>query len=166
MTTPSYQQPRKNHYSFQKDHPIAERCEQAVATRLEALFEVKLLSRNNDNRYDLLFECPDGTHLTVEVKQDFSCERTGNVGVEYECRGKPSGIAVSQATHYAYVVHRPDGECHLYMAPTKVLKKLIEEKRYFRTVTGGDPGSNSKNYLFKLDVFTRSFTDLGAIRTN
>lgn len=60
---------------------------------------------NNDNKYDIEFK-KDNKSVFVEVKQDFSCFRTGNVGVEYSCRGKPSGISVSKADFYIYKIHQ------------------------------------------------------------
>lgn len=60
---------------------------------------------NNDNKYDLEFQ-KDGKNIFVEVKQDFSCFKTGNIGVEYSCRGKLSGILVSEANYYIYKIHQ------------------------------------------------------------
>ncbi len=39
---------------------------------------------------------------TVEVKSDRGATTTGNVFVEYEYRGRPSGIAVTQADWWAF----------------------------------------------------------------
>jgi len=149
-----------NHYDFKKDLPIAQACEAEVAARLVELFDCEFLGDNNDNRYDLAFRTAKGRR-TVEVKQDFTCAKTGNVGVEFSCRGKPSGIATSKADYYAYVVHTPRSGRRLYFAPTRALKDLIASESYHRTVNGGDPGSNSLNHLFRLSVFAEAFDDLG-----
>jgi len=58
-------------------------------------------SENNDNKYDLLF-VKDGKDKTVEIKQDFTSKRTGNIGVEVETRGKASGIKTSKSDMYIY----------------------------------------------------------------
>lgn len=60
---------------------------------------------NNDIKYDLEFN-KDGKSYFVEVKQDFSCFRTGNIGVEYSCRGKISGILASKSDFYIYKIHQ------------------------------------------------------------
>lgn len=63
---------------------------------------------NSDFRYDLkigqgyetkLFELL-GTE--IEVKRDFKCLETKNIYVEYQSRGKLSGISTSQAKWWAY----------------------------------------------------------------
>jgi hypothetical protein len=77
----------------------------------------KFIKENNDNKYDLLFE-KNGREVKIEVKQDFSCYRTGNVGVEYHCRGKNSGIFTSEADFYIYKLHQN----------TKYIRKTKKEK--------------------------------------
>jgi len=136
------------YYDFNKDLPIANKTEKEVGEIL-ASKGAKIISYNNDNKYDILMEYK-GKRTTVEVKEDFTCEKTGNVGLEFSCRGKDSGIECSQADFYVYKIHQPDHQIHFYMMKTKDLKDLINHKFYHATVNGGDPGSNSLNYLFKL----------------
>lgn len=138
---------------FLADYKHAEVCEKEVAAVLvkQGLSEVEF---NNDNRFDIKGKF-NGETVYIEVKQDFTCQRTGNVGLEFSCRGKDSGINASKADIYAYKLHLPDGRTVLDLIKTKDLKELIEAKKFFRIVNGGDPGSNSLNYLFKLDEFQR-----------
>jgi hypothetical protein len=75
---------------------------------------------------------------------------TGNFGIEYESWGKPSGIA---ATTAKYWIHQMYGD--YYITPTKVVRDMIAQKEYFRTVSGGDKGSNTKMYLFKKNCLSR-----------
>ena len=82
---------------------------------------------NNDFRYDLkvgqLSEQMVGDLLsnrTIEVKADKIAKRTGNVFVEYESRGKPSGISKTEAEFYCFVV-----EDLILFIPTEKLKKLM-----------------------------------------
>lgn len=154
---------RTPNYDFDLDLPIAKKTEKQVAEFLVQKFGMKFLADNDDNAYDLKMATQDGKVVTIEVKEDFTCERTGNVGVEYSCRGKPSGIEVSKAGAYLYKVHEPSGKIGLYLIATKKLKKMISEQQYFRTVNGGDPGSDSLNYLFKLDVIKRNFKLIGRV---
>lgn len=135
------------HYSYNMDKPIADKTEHEIA---EILKEngCKIKSFNNDRRYDILAE-RDGKIYKFEVKEDFSCERTGNVGLEFSCRGKPSGISTSEADFYVYKIHTPQGILNV-MISSKRLKKMIEDHVFHRIVVGGDPNSNSKNYLFHL----------------
>ena len=157
MTTPNY--------DFRKDFPIARKTEAQIAQYLSEKQKMKFLGECNNSDYDIRMETPSGKTITIEIKEDFSCARTGNVGVEYECRGRASGIEVSKADFYIYKVHQPDGKKGVYVIQTPQLKRMIEDKEYFRTVVGGDPGSFSKNYLFKLDVIKSNFKFLGYLES-
>lgn len=118
------------------------------------------INYNNDNRYDIKATNTEGKRVTFEIKEDFSCKKTGNVAVEFGCRGKPSGIETTQANYYVYKLHEPDGNINFYGTIVKELKKAIEEEKYFRTVSGGDKGSNSKNYLFDINDFKKIFVPI------
>jgi hypothetical protein len=68
---------------------------------------------------------PDGRPVKLEVKTDFKCQKTGRVAVEFEKRtfdGRtvPSGIKVTQADHYVFVISR---RTRLFI-PTEELKQL------------------------------------------
>lgn len=147
-----------NNYNFKADHKIAIKTEQEVADLIMKSNKHKIVSIefNDDNRYDLKVVLKDGDVLTVEIKEDFTCRKTGNVGLEFECRGRASGISVSQADVYLYKLHEPNGDIGFYIVETETLKKMIKDKIYSRIVTGGDPGSDSKNYLFKLTEFKKN----------
>jgi len=140
------------HYNFKKDLPIAIATEIEIAELLKKIYNATILAFEHTNKYDILVSI-NGKEYTFEAKEDFTCERTGNVGIEYSCRGKPSGIEVSQADYYLYKLHTKDYGIQFILHSTRILKRKIENKEYFRTVNGGDPGSNSLNYLFKYDVF-------------
>lgn len=107
---------------------------------------------NNDFRYDLkvgqISERMVGDLLcnkTIEVKADKIAKRTGNVFIEYESRGKPSGIAKTEAEFYCFVV-----EDLVVFIPTEKLKTLI--KKHYKTrkdVHGGD-SNTSRGILVSL----------------
>jgi hypothetical protein len=153
-------------YDFKKDLPIANKTERQIADYLETK-NVKLVHMCNNSDYDIKVRLPKAQgekEVTIEIKEDFSCQRTGNVGVEYESWGRDSGIQVSKANFYLYKIHEPSGIKSLYLIPTKKLKDMcFVEQSWFREVCGGDPGSNSWNYLFKLEVVKDNFTYLGSL---
>lgn len=65
----------------------------------------KVEHRERTARYD--FEMTherDGDFLLVEVKTEPSALRWGNVFLEYECRGKPSGILASDSDVYVFII--------------------------------------------------------------
>lgn len=52
--------------------------------------------------YDVAYTTANNKRITLEVKEDFRYTQTGNVAIEYEQRGKPTGISVSSADYYVY----------------------------------------------------------------
>ena len=137
-------------YNFAKDLKIEESTKKEVIDFLTN-FDFKLVKDNDDYRYDL--KMSDGENeYTIEIKEDFMCKDTGNVAVEYYCRGKPSGIGRTEADIYFYKIHYDDDILYI-LTSTNKLKTAIENYKYVRTVTGGDKGSGTKMYLFKLDDY-------------
>jgi len=140
-------------YDYDKDLLIARECEKEVADILTK-YGIEILGFEHTNKYDILTRV-DGKEYTFEVKEDFTCERTGNVGLEFECRGRPSGIQVSKADYYIYKIHtKNDGIC-FFLCKTSNLKNMIDAVEYFRVVNGGDRMSNSMNYLFEYTTFAK-----------
>lgn len=139
------------HYNYHKDKKIAENTEKEVANILEELFDIEVVEYNNDYRYDIRVKRGD-IEYTIEIKEDFMCKDTGNIAVEFFCRGEPSGISTTEANFYIYKVHN-NKFIHYLMIPTKQLKIAIENNMHHREVSGGDKGSNTKNYLFDFDTF-------------
>lgn len=134
------------HYNFVRDLAVGKETEKEAAKLLEKHFEFDSLEFNNDNKYDIKTISGEDSK-TFEVKTDLMCGRTGNFAIEYECRGKPSGIVTTEADYWIYKLD--DG---FYMTTVEVFKGIIEEEKYFRMVTGGDRGSNTKMFLFKLPM--------------
>jgi len=72
----------------------------------------------------------------VEVKMDRLCQKTGNVFIEIESRGKPSGIYTTKSRYYAvglWVEKRKD-QVFVFI-PVKILKKLMKK---YPIKNGGD----------------------------
>jgi hypothetical protein len=151
---------------FKKDLNVAKETELNVTQRLVKALENKGFTAeytfNDDYKFDVkLTLYKDGIFyksVTIEIKEDFRCYETGNVGLEFECRGKPSGISTSQADWYIYVIHIPTHSVIHRLMKTDTLKEMIKNKDYFRIVNGGGDG-NSKNYLFKLQKFIDNSID-------
>jgi hypothetical protein len=142
-------------YNFRKDLSVAKKTEKDVSKLLEIVCGAKILEFDETNKYDIVALIND-KRVTFEIKEDFMCEQTGNVGVEFECRGKPSGIQTSEADYYIYKVHTKEYGIKYIVHQTKALKKMIENSKYFRIASGGDKGSNTQFYLFKFNSFIRN----------
>jgi hypothetical protein len=118
---------------------------------------------NGDFKYDLaLGQLGEGwvgnmlTNKTIEVKFDFACYRTGNFYIEYESRGKPSGLATSKADYWMLIAATEEG-CRLkkeisdikitdimfsLLINTNRLKKICRENHYRMGVKGGDDNTS------------------------
>jgi len=111
--------------------------------------KVRNVDYNDNKKYDVKVYMRAGTkeYYTFEVKNDMKYSQTGNIGIEFECRGNPSGIQTTEADFW---VQKLNGE--FWQIHRKKLLELIAEEKYFKIGVGGDEGSNTKMYLFKPDV--------------
>jgi hypothetical protein len=83
---------------------------------------------------------------TVEVKNDRRWSETGNVYIETDCyyvksqAWEPSGISISKATHWAFVLDEV-----VVILPLERLKKIVE--RFGRPITCNIPPNYSRGFL-------------------
>ena len=89
-------------------------------------------------------EILSGEHGTVEVKREWYVSSSGNVAIEYKCRGRPSGIATSTATWWAFVL---DGAKYGHEVVVLIKRTRLREmarefykKGYLKP--GGDDGAS------------------------
>ena len=142
-------------YNFNKDLIIGEQGERTVAQDLESI-GAKLITDNKNNSHDLIVE-KDGTQLKYEIKTDIFCFPqfdTGNMFIEFECRGKKSGIEVTTADwfvmYYKYLKE-------IWYIKTDELKKLINDNQFFETEFSGDQNSNTRGYLIPREEYKKHF---------
>jgi hypothetical protein len=144
-------------YDFRSDLVLGNKGEDVVIEDLKKM-GAKLISKNNDNRWDLIMEVND-KQISYEIKTDVYCKPdydTGNLFVEFECRGKPSGIIVTKAkwfvTYFKYLNE-------IWYIETDTLKMLIDvnENKIRQTKHSGDKNSNTKGYLFPRWKFKDDF---------
>ena len=97
---------------------------------------------NSDFKYDLEVGQVEERWLAqlltgnkIEVKRDFLAHKTGNVFVEYESRGRPSGIATSMADHWAFIL---EDETVIIIKTERLKAKCRERFKGGNTVSGGD----------------------------
>jgi len=72
--------------------------------------------------------------MGVEVKSDAQYKKTGNFYVEYECNGKPSGIATTKSKQYYIYLDK------LYILKTEDLKDKC--RKYLNTKRDKKGGDN------------------------
>ena len=110
------------------------------------------MNYNSDFRFDLEVGKVKGetkfhnmlSDSKIEVKFDRKTRETGNVYIEYNSRGKDSGIITTEADYWVYFIH--DEEC--FVISTKRLKEKLGKLKP-RKIPGGD-NNTSMGFLVKL----------------
>ena len=80
----------------------------------------------------------EGKDVKVEVKADRLCQKTGNIYVETESRGKDSGIITTDADVWAFCLWKENRglkDQTYTLVSTKILKKLMTK---YPKKAGGD----------------------------
>lgn len=140
-------------YDFKLDLDVAKKTEKKVSAILLENFGWTTKHIGSGKGYDLLLE-KDGKHITVEVKEDFISDTSGNIAIEFESRRKPSGISVTSANYWVYVVHSPFYSEFIWISTSKI-RAIISNRLYKTLSVGGDKDSNTKFYLFDRKVFLK-----------
>jgi len=112
---------------------------------------------NDDNRFDIKI-IKNKIIKLIEVKKEILASKTGNIAIEYFCRGKPSGIDVTQAEDYYYYVVYKD-RYRLFKLPVIDIKNIIKNKLYVRECIGGDDMA-SKMFLISIKSIEKYELDL------
>lgn len=118
-------------------------------TRYNNVTQMEQKKNNYTNKFDIdlekgiqmeetLKEFFEGKRIEVKSERHI-WERTGNHFVEYECRGKPSGIAVTEAEFWALMLVREDETIVMtYIVPIERMKALARKHWKNKTIGGDD----------------------------
>jgi hypothetical protein len=85
--------------------------------------------------------------LEVKTERDWWF-KTGNIAIEIECNGKPSGIMITKADYWVHILANGDKDYCRLIFDTKTIKKLT--KKYISTLKNGGDGWRSKFVLIPL----------------
>jgi len=86
----------------------------------------------------------------IEVKSERDMwMRTGNIAIEYECYGKPSGISATESDYWFHNLCIGDETFATIVFDTNSLKRIIDNLDYKKSVSGGDNNA-SRMYLLNL----------------
>lgn len=114
------------------------------------------LNSNNDNQYDIKMLIK-GQERTYEIKTDVKCAPafdTGNLFIEFESRGKLSGISVTKAdwfvTYFKYLKE-------IWFIKSEDLRLLIKENSFPVFRNAGDIGSATHGYLINRKKYKEKF---------
>lgn len=95
-------------YCFGKDLAQAKLTEKEIAQILcekEGQKVEDVVYSNKAKGWDFEYRDWHDMRRLCEVKEDFFCAKTGNVAIEIESRGKPSGITTSVADYWSIKAH-------------------------------------------------------------
>ena len=111
------------------------------------------INYNNNNKFDIQLreaqKCENelgqrllGAKIELKTEQHL-WEKTGNIAIEYECRGKPSGIAVTEAQFWAHELRRENQTVVYIMTEVEALKRVC--RKYYqegKIISGGDDNAS------------------------
>ena len=104
------------------------------------------------------------TGKKIEVKSERGMwMKTGNICIEYESYGKPSGIKTTEADYWFHNLCVGDNEFCTLVFDTNMLRTIVNELDSFKTVSGGDNNASrmflvNLQKLFSSDVI-KAFKD-------
>ena len=99
----------------------------------------------------------------IEVKSERDVwQRTGNIAIEYECYGKPSGINATESDYWFHNLCIGDEVFATLVFDTKSLRRIIENLDYKKSVSGGDHNA-SRMYLLNLQKLFSSDVPISKI---
>ena len=86
----------------------------------------------------------------IEVKSERDVwQKTGNIAIEYECYGKPSGINATESDYWFHNLCIGDETFATIVFDTESLKRIITNLDSKRSVSGGDNNA-ARMYLLNL----------------
>ena len=127
--------------NFEKDLVDGQKGEEAVRHFVESVWEKKFVTYGDTNKFDIMFQNDYDDPLFFEVKTDYFEKDwkeggTGNMAIEYKCRGKKSGIRKTKAMYFAYYIPNVRDK-QLWVIEVEDLKNLLKTC-VSKRVSGGE----------------------------
>lgn len=141
----------RNHNEFYENLEFAQKGEERIADKMVSRFpDLEFIDFGETSDGDIHFKCGERDVL-VEVKEDVRASDTGNVVIECESRGKPSGIRTTKADFWVFVIHTTGGIVDVLFKVNDV-KQAIRDRRFFNKRQMEHTDSNNVLYFFKVDT--------------
>jgi hypothetical protein len=143
--------------AFKESLKEAKIHEKNVCVELEKL-GLKLVNYNDDYRYDLKMFSPKlNKDVTFEIKTDLTtseCYDSGDFFIEFQSRGKQSGITVTEADYFIIYLYFFN---QIYLFNTNKLKEICSNTTKMSDPCGED-GSDQVGYYINRDSVKDSYT--------
>jgi hypothetical protein len=114
-------------------------------TKVNNKFDIDL--KYGKKREDRIEKILKEGKLEVKTERDWWF-KTGNIAIEIECNGKPSGIMVTKADYWVHILANGKKDYCRLIFDIKTIKKLT--KKYIGTLKNGGDGWRSKFVLIPL----------------
>ncbi len=89
----------------------------------------------------------DKTKIEIKTERDWWF-KTGNIAIEIECNGKPSGVMATTSDYWCHILADGDKDYCRMIFDTETIKRLA--KKYIKTLKNGGDGWRSKFVLVPL----------------
>ena len=90
------------------------------------------------------------TNKKIEVKSERDIwQKSGNICIEYESWGKPSGIRATESDYWFHNLCIGKDEFCTLVIKTDTLRKIVDKLDTFKTVSGGD---NNASRMFLVNL--------------
>lgn len=142
--------------NFKKDLDKGKKAENYICTFLQKWYPNTSVFNGKKKEFDI--EIPE-IKEQLEVKYDRMSKDTGNLAIEFEFCGKPSGIKATTSQRWCVVFGKDEG-WYFAFVETGSLIKMCEGKR---VVSGGD-GYMAKMFLLPVqEIFDNPFIKIHPI---
>lgn len=133
---------------FQKDLAVGSKAQDFIISQLKEEHEGLVQVEGNFKDFDL--KADDG--YTAEVKFDILSQKTKNVGFEYKCYGKKSGVSNTKALEWVHIYYL-DGKWVYSRMNTNNLKAFLKSNwESLKKVSGGDNNASKMALVSVYDV--------------
>jgi len=138
---------------FEEDLQLGQKAEEYILAMLKKEFPT--IKRVNGYQPDYDFIDDDG--YTIELKLDIRSKSSGNVGIEYKYKNKPSAISTSKAVEWIVIYYLPPYKWVYSRMKTNELKAFLKgNNKYLRKTNGGD-SNMSRLILIPIVTFSEEF---------
>jgi hypothetical protein len=145
-------------YNFTDDLIIGEEGEKIIIEDLTFL-GAEFQSDNKTNSHDIIFKYKNKL-ISYECKTDLYHD-TGNMFIETYCRGKESGINVTNADYFVTYFKVTN---EIWYIKTSKLKQILKNFEHKIAKQSGDIGSNTQGILLNKNQFRDEFIVRDAIK--
>ena len=95
---------------------------------------------------------------TIEVKSERKWwKKTGNIAIEYEYRGKPSGIYATKSDYWFHRLEEDKEEFCTLVFKTSTLKKIVDKYKDKLTKNVGDDKASKCVIIPIKEIFSKEF---------